>query len=112
MITGYYDDANYAEHGFVRARDGNIITIDVPDGLSTHPTSINPAGVITGRYWDRTYKRSRCFLRARDGTITTFDVPNAIMIFDLTINPAGDITGYYGERSGPIRGFLRSHDGK
>jgi hypothetical protein len=47
-------------HGFLRARDGTITTIDAPGAGflgsnflgSLFPLSINPAGVITGSYSD------------------------------------------------------------
>jgi len=44
-------------HGFVRAKDGTITTIDAPGagtgpGQGTQCGSINPAGAITGSYID------------------------------------------------------------
>ena len=53
-ITGYYIDASYMSHGFLRAPDGSFTTFDAP-GLYMRPQSINPAGAITGYYYDWTH---------------------------------------------------------
>ena len=56
-ITGSYVDARGASHGFLRAPDGTITTVDVPSagtGLiqGTFALSINQKGAITGYYGD------------------------------------------------------------
>ena len=52
-ITGYYTDANFLDHGFLRAPDGTFTTFDAPDaGFFIEPITINPEGAITGRYVD------------------------------------------------------------
>ena len=46
-ITGsYYTEPNAAfeQHGFLRARDGTIITFDAPGVVDTLAYAINPAG--------------------------------------------------------------------
>lgn len=61
VTTGYYLEPNLVSHGFLRASDGTVSTIDPPgstgtsigqyiNGLAGPP--INPAGAITGRYCD------------------------------------------------------------
>ena len=50
VITGDY--LGCGAHGFVRDRDGKIITFDPPGSTYTMPTSINDAGAITGWYVD------------------------------------------------------------
>ena len=80
-------------------------TFDPPGSNQTRPTSINPAGAITGRYEDASGAHG--FLRAADGTITTIDFPGSRITYPESINPAGAITGYYGDASGD-HGFLRS----
>lgn len=59
VITGGYFDVNGAVHGFRRAADGTLTTLDVPGAgagtgfdQGTLAQSINPAGVITGYYFD------------------------------------------------------------
>ena len=54
-ITGYYLDAIFLNHGFLRDPDGRFTTIDVPGAgtgayQGTIPAGINPSGAITG-FW-------------------------------------------------------------
>ena len=84
-----------------------FITFDPPGSINTFPESINPAGDITGLYFDVNFVEHG-FLRARDGTITTFEVPGATHTLGIGINPAGEITGYYLDASGVTHGFVRS----
>jgi hypothetical protein len=62
-VTGLYLDGNYVSHGFLRTRDGKIVSFDAPGAASvagqppwywmgTLPVSINDEGVITGFYID------------------------------------------------------------
>jgi len=54
-IAGIYVDANYAYHGFLRAKSGNITTFDAP-GAGTGPfqgtfaVGLNLSGAIAGYY--------------------------------------------------------------
>ena len=61
VITGFYLEPNLASHGFLRASDGTVSTIDPPGSTATiigqsfnnfAGPPINPAGAITGRYCD------------------------------------------------------------
>jgi uncharacterized membrane protein len=110
-ITGYYNDANFVAHGFLRTRDGTITTFDAPGDVNgTFPTSINPGGNIAGAYCD--VITCHGFLRTRDGTITTFDPPGSTYTFyGEAINPAGTITGGYADASNANHGFVRDRDG-
>jgi hypothetical protein len=56
-IMGIYYDDNGAQHAFVRSRAGTYTTFD-PPGSYTYPTSINPAGAITGNYNGHGFLRS------------------------------------------------------
>ena len=111
-ITGYYNDANFLGHGFMRDNDGAFITFDVTGAVKgTYPVGINPAGAITGYYNDAN-SLGHGFLRASDGTITTFDAPSAVIgTFPSSINPAGAITGYYYDVNFVGHSFLRSASG-
>jgi hypothetical protein len=111
-ITGYYNDANFLGHGFLRHNDGAFITFDVPGAAKgTYPAGINPAGTITGYYNDAN-SLGHGFLRASDGTFTTFDAPSAVIgTFPSNINAAGAITGYYYDANFVGHGFLRSASG-
>ena len=114
-ITGFYCDAINCP-GFLRAPDGSMTTFDVPGDVNgTQPNGINPAGAITGLYFDAS-AAGHGFLRAKDGTITTFDVQGAGTgflqgTFPQAINPAGAITGFYIDTSYANHGFLRAKDG-
>jgi hypothetical protein len=52
-------------------------TFDPAGSADTFPNSINPAGAITGRYFDANFV-AHGFVRAPDGTITTFDAPDDV----------------------------------
>jgi hypothetical protein len=77
--TSGYTDANYVNHGFLRAPNGAFTTFDAPGagtgaGQGTLPISINPAGEIAGNYVDAN-NVGYGFVRAPGGTFTTFAVP-------------------------------------
>ena len=91
-------------------------TFDPPGSLATNPTSINPAGAITGSYFDASHVAQgflvgHGFLRAGDGTITTFDPPGSTYTQTNSINAAGAITGNYYDESFVQHGFLRAGNG-
>src|SRR5438093_720535 len=78
--------------------DASVSTSFIP------PTSINPAGEITGCWGFHGFVR----LRDGRGTITTFNVPGAFSTVPMSINPAGEITGFYGNSAvGTVHGFVR-----
>jgi len=108
-ITGYFLDANFTEHGFLRERHGTIITFDVQGAVATLPFSINPAGVIAGWYADTNFV-AHGFLRERHGIIT-FDATRNVNTFPSSINPEGTITGEYIDANFVSHGFLREHLG-
>jgi hypothetical protein len=119
-ITGFYYDAGFLVHGFVRAADGTFTTFDGPLPNSTQPISISENGQITGSYVAPTngFSFESGFVRARDGTITIFDAPGAGRAFTGTfpqsISPDGVITGgYIGSPilGAPQAGFVRAPDG-
>lgn len=119
MIVGYYLDASFASHGFVRAANGTVSTIDVPGAgtgffQGTVANAINQAGVITGSSVDANYGQHG-FVRAANGTFATFDPPNSSGTLPGAINPAGEITGNYfvpsGGFFGVFHGFLRTANG-
>ena len=105
--TGYYVDSYGNPHGYLRARDGTITTIDIPgpegalDECGTTPSSINSGGAITG---------ADCFgggfLRPPDGTFTLFN-----QSFPSGINDSGAITGNFPHTGYLVRVFLRAPDG-
>jgi hypothetical protein len=117
-ITGYYYDANFVGHGFLRSSNGTFTTFDVPGLTSTFPSSISQAGAITGSY---AYNNDvnfvgHGFLWASNGTLITFDAPGAgtgILqgTYPSSINPEGRITGTYYDANNMAHGFLRGSNG-
>lgn len=68
-ITGFYTDASFATHGFVRSEDGSFTSFDVSGASGTIPAGINPAGTIMGSYFGTGYV-TYAFVRSSHGTIT------------------------------------------
>ena len=97
-----------------------ITTFDAPvagtgPGQGTQPFAINPAGLITGFYFDAG-DAIHGFLRTPDGTTGTIDVPGAGTgpgqgTTPFSITPAGAIAGRYVDASNVFHGFLRAPDG-
>jgi hypothetical protein len=59
-IMGYFYDLSLQVHGFVRDRDGMIVTFDAGSIMTgTLPTSINTKGEITGSYLGHGFLRRR-----------------------------------------------------
>lgn len=116
-ISGWYTDRNNGVHGYLRAPDGTITTIDAPGAYQfTLLGGINPAGATTGYYGDKNVVYHG-LLRAPDDIFTTFEAPGAgkepnqgTAAFDL--NPAGAITGIVVDASNVLHGFLRELCGK
>jgi hypothetical protein len=106
--------------GFLRARDSSFTTINVPGSTSTFVGSgfegggppINPAGAVTGNYFDAS-GLSHGFLRAPDGTFTRFDAPGAVNGTDFVccITPEGAIAGVSFDANFVDHGFLRAPKG-
>jgi len=130
LIAGVFTDANNVYHGFLRYRDGGIVTFDAPGvgggpgapgcGLiyscpGTVPYSINTQNDITGYYTDDN-NAYHGFLRYHDGSIVTLDVPGAGTgsgqgTQPENINSNGAIAGEYSDSNGVWHGFLGNPDG-
>ncbi len=110
-IVGYYNDASYIGHGFVRTAGGTIVTFDAPDQVNgTNATAINAEGTVTGYYNDANYN-GHGFVRTWDGAITEFDAPNDVYgTYPAGIDDAGVVAGTYYDANN-IHGFLRSRKG-
>jgi hypothetical protein len=108
-IAGYYVDANFAGHGFLRALDGTITTFDPPGSSESDASSINLLGVVAGSYNDT---RGHGYVRTPDGSFTTIDIPvtatsgykGAASASD--INLWGMVTGYYSDPNFGIHGYV------
>jgi hypothetical protein len=122
-VTGaytYLNDPNFVSHGYLRAKNGALTTFDAPGAafISTLPSAINPAQVITGTYFDVNFV-AHSFLRASDGNISTFDAPGADTnpndfpngTLAIGIDPTGIILGVYTDTNGNNHGYLKATDG-
>ena len=116
-ITGFYVDANSAQHGFVRAPGGQITEFDPTGSIFTNPNAIDQLSDITGFYFDANFV-GHGFLRTPDGTITSFDAPGADHTpgsgngtFGVGLIPNGEIEGVYVDVNGVLHGFVRSAEG-
>jgi hypothetical protein len=112
VITGYWQDASNALHGYLRARDGAFITFDPPGSVLSNPAAINVEGAVTGSYFDAISFTNHGFLRTPYGTYVSFDAPgSASYTVPVGIAPEGAIVGNYEDASGAWHGFLRASDG-
>jgi len=119
-IVGEYVDATGLTHGFLRAPDGTITSIDAP-GAGTAPPqgsyswSINTDGAIAGQYTDPNGV-FHGYVRAADGTFTTIDAPSAGTAAGQgtlaeNINARGEVAGHLIDANGVHHGFVRATDG-
>jgi hypothetical protein len=137
QITGTYQDIASVEHGFLRQKDGTLISFDAPlhyyGGPLNHTgaTSINAAGQITGYVYHPT-DPSYGFLRDAVGSFVIFGgwcfgpTPLEDVFTTLTtgpiqfglegttptaINDVGQTAGMCGPGAQIFYGFLRNPDG-
>jgi uncharacterized membrane protein len=117
-IVGWYYDSGNVSHGFLRAPNGTMTTIDAPAASSTYAGNINAEGVVTGDYTDANFV-SHGYVRAPDGTLTTFDGAGAgtaagqgtfLCVVDC-INSEGTIVAGTVDANGINHGLVRSRRG-
>jgi hypothetical protein len=119
VITGYYEDANFVVHGFLRSAEVKYTPFDAPgadttanSGYGTFPNSINDAGAVTGYLIDSSGV-SHGFVRSPEGGFVVFDAPGAAGngTYPIGINLEGAIVGYYLDSGGLFHAFLRRPNG-
>ncbi len=129
FVTGSYDTTS-TYHGFLRAADGTMTSIDAP-GAGTGESSngrkqgtmvfgINASGEMVGSYIDSSNARHG-FVRSAGGTFTEFDPPGSTTTTvsggglsgtqATSIDTAGDVAGSYTDANFVRHGFLRTADG-
>jgi hypothetical protein len=114
QVSGFYQDASQAYHGFLRDASGNFTVIDDPDantsaGDGTFALAINDNGVVAGYYGDKTTGKPRGFVRDQFGNFTDFDVVpgGSDGVVPVSINLSGEIAGEYWGSNQIFYGFLR-----
>jgi hypothetical protein len=116
-IAGTYSVASpsYAEHGFLRDKNGAFTTIDVPGASLTELLAINPSGTMVGDFSNQTTFYTG-FIRTPDGSFTTIDAPGSVACgggtVAVAINPAGAVAGITQDPTCSVPlGYLRTPDG-
>jgi uncharacterized membrane protein len=108
QVVGLYDDPGATPgpdglfppdtvHGFIRDRDGQITTFDVPFPYLHNIGDINDRGQIVGYYDDpsRPFNLAGGFLREPDGEVVKLDVPGALSTAPQCITNHGQVVGSY-----------------
>lgn len=119
-IAGWYFDTNSVSHGYVRTKDGEFATFEVPGAgtkafQGTYAWTINPSETAAGQWVDDNWELHG-FVRHSNGRITTFDYPGAGTdpgqgTAGGSINPTGDVVGNYIDDNFVNHGFMRSSNG-
>jgi N-acetylneuraminic acid mutarotase len=134
-IAGFYTTGSYLTnstyHGFVRALDGTITTVDAPNAGSgegvnsskqgTSVFAINASGALAGSYKDSN-SVEHGFVRSAGGTFAEFDAPDVGTCVAShgqnfggtgvsSIDAAGDVAGYYTDTDCAQHGYVRSANG-
>lgn len=91
-VGDYLDSVGY--HGFLRKRDGTLITVDPPGSAATSAFSINNLGVVVGAYRD-SLNVLHGFRRSASGSYLTVDFPGASDSQLTGINDLGETAGVY-----------------
>jgi len=113
-IAGTYSVPGQTEHGFLRARNGALTTIDVPGATFTEVLAINPGGAIIGDFCTPLTTCFTGFLRTPDGTLTTISIPGSCGggSIPFAINPEGTVVGGFSDPSCSVaHGYLRAPNG-
>ena len=120
VVQGACDDGLGNFHGFLRTRNGDYITIDVPGGHDTACFKSNSRGDIVGGYIGNRDGKHHVFI-LKDGQFSRIHFPGTFETGPTpgqgAINSRGDIVSYYCDAepctfdNGHLHGFLRSHLG-
>jgi hypothetical protein len=120
-IAGYYNDEHSVGHGFIRWRDGKIITFEAPgadlnpaDEEGTSVSGLNDLGVISGYYGD-SKGLVHGYVRSANGKFTSFEAPGSGGEGTFPTGPLnveGAIVGYYTDPNLLFHAFVRYPDGK
>ena len=99
VVGAYFDRETQVVHGFLRAVDGTITTIDAPGSLFlTQAVGINERGDIVG-YWldEGAGNVARGFVRRPDGSFETVEPPGGPTNTTVQdIDDQGRLVGQYG----------------
>lgn len=112
-IVGVYMDASSIYHGFVRASDGTVRTVDVDGSPYTQLMGINTRGDIVGFYQDPADYILKGFVLHADGefvAVSPADAANGSYPYRITDD--GRIVGWYMDANDRTIGFLATPEGR
>ena len=119
-FAGPFSDCSIIWHGYLRAPDGRVTTIDAPGagtgaGQGTIADSVGDNTAITGWHIHEN-NVNHGFVRGHHGRFTTINAPGAgtgagqgTLVADITL--AGDIAGFYVDSNNVAHGYSRDADG-
>ena len=111
-VGGSWTDANGNVHGFVRATDGSIASID-PSGSAyrVEVTGLNDSGLAVGEITDQD-QTQHGFVRKANGSVSVFDAPQSDGITVINgLNAHGTFSGYYMGTDNNNHALLVKQDG-
>jgi hypothetical protein len=109
-VAGFFQDNQGRYHGFLRAPDGSMTTIDAAGAVNTYGASVDESARVTG-FYATADGTDHGFLRFSDGTFATFDAKGSIGTIPLSISE-GRVTGFYNDANYAAHGFVRHANGK
>lgn len=111
IVGDYIENDDGINHGFLRAKNGTIVTIDAPDAVDTFSSDINDSGTVVGTDIGGTSYHG--YIRSAGGEFTTFDAPGGPASGSIAarINNLGLVEGDYSNADGVEHGLIRNPDG-
>ncbi|MCK4622750.1 MAG: hypothetical protein KAT62_11125 [Desulfuromonadales bacterium] len=103
-VIGWFIRQDQKAHGFIRAAEGDFVSLDHPDAEHTFLTGINNAGVIVGHYRDNAGVTHG--FHYQDETWSPVQIDAADSVQPKDINEHGDIVGNYSDADGNSHGFV------
>ena len=125
QVVGIYaeptdNELGYFVRSYLRDRDGNVTTIDIPGAGETSPYTIDDRSRVVGTYTDAGVTAGpdgrypagtlHGYVRDRHG-VTMLDVPGSVVTVALDINDRGQVVGGYIDSAGRQHGF-HYHNGR
>lgn len=115
--AGYYYDANYVAHSYIRSADGTFTEFEVP-GAGTNlytgawPIMIDDSKTVIGFYYDNNFA-SHSYIRLADGSFTQITLPSGMnaQVFVNSVNRDGDFTGSYTDANGVFHTYVSLKNG-
>lgn len=114
VIAGFYRNATNTaiQHGFIRATNGTVTTIDGAVPGTTYVWRVNEHGEANGYWFEDSPFFIRSFRRDTNGTLTTFVYPGSpVGTVTRGMNDAGDLAGWKWTDAFALEGVVFKRDG-